>query len=320
MRAAKLLILMLLQQGVCTACAADTVAPERGVNESINSGSKPLSSCPSTSAPVSSGRISSTELDEASGLVASSANPGVFYSHNDSGGAARVYALAPDGTLLATISVSGATAVDWEDIAIGPGPNANSNYVYVGDIGDNAMSRSSIRVYRFAEPTIDLSATLQKHNASAETLRLSYPDGAHNAETLLLDPTTGDLFVLTKHQSGSSSLYVAHAPLSPTSTQTLELVTSLQFGTGALSGSPLVTGGDVSKDGSAVVIRTYSGAFYWVRSAGTTLGEAFAGMPCSVTVPAEKQGEAIAFTSDSSGYATLSEGSLPTMYRMALNW
>ena len=82
----------------------------------------------------------------------------------------------------------------------------------------------------------------------------------------------------------------------------------------------MVTGGDVSKDGSAVVIRTYSGAFYWVRSAATTLGEAFAGMPCSVTVPAEKQGEAIAFTSDSSGYATLSEGSLPTMYRMALNW
>ncbi len=277
-------------------------------------------SCPTPGAVTNSGRVSSRSLDEASGLVGSARNPGLFYSHNDSGGSARVYALRADGGLAATIRVSAARSVDWEDIAVGPGPTTGVSYVYVGDIGDNARSRSDIRVYRFAEPALDVGAANRAVSVTAETLRLRYPDGAHNAETLLLDPVAGELFVLTKHDSGSSGLYVARPPLSTTTTQTLEAVATLRFGSGALAGSPLATGGDISKDGSAILLRTYSDAFLWPRAQGTTLAEAFAETPCPVNVASERQGEAIAFASDNGSYFTLSEGSRPTLHRATLSW
>lgn len=282
------------------------------------SSSETLTTCPTSSAPATGGEVSSSELDEASGLVASMGNPGLLYAHNDSGGRARVYALRSDGALVATINVSGAQATDWEDIALGPGPSADINYIYVGDIGDNAAARTGIRVYRFPEPAINSNVLGQTLSATAEALALQYPDGAHNAETLLVDPTNGDLFVLTKHDSGASVLYVARAPLSKSATRTMEAVAGVQFGSGALPGSRLATGGDVSKDGSAILVRTYTSAYSWRRASGTSLADAFGTSPCAMAVPSERQGEAIAFAHDDGAYYTLSEGSRPPIYGMAL--
>jgi hypothetical protein len=279
-----------------------------------------VAACPTSSAAEKAGQISTSSLAEASGLVASVRNPGLFYSHNDSGGSARIYALREDGALVADLSVSGARAQDWEDIAVGPGPDAGVSYIYVGDIGDNAQSRSDIRVYRSAEPNLDAAQTNQRLSVAAETIRLRYPDGAHNAETLMVDPITADLYVLTKLDSGNSALYVAHAPLSSSAAMTLQSVASLKFGTGNLSGSPLATGGDIARNGSAALVRTYSGVFLWRRAETATLAEAFAEPPCALTAPREKQGEALAFSVDGSAYYSVSEGSRPPLYRMRLSW
>ena len=60
-------------------------------------------------------------LVEASGLVASRAQPGLLWAHNDSGGAPEVFAIGEDGSDRGW-SVAGAAARDWEDMAAGPGP------------------------------------------------------------------------------------------------------------------------------------------------------------------------------------------------------
>ena len=111
-------------------------------------------SCPNFAAGVLTGRTPLVGITEASGIAASRRNPGTLWIHNDSGAGPRVYALSMMGATLAIYDLGGASARDWEDIAVGPGPVAGSSYLYVGDIGDNAESRTSIDVYRVAEPDV----------------------------------------------------------------------------------------------------------------------------------------------------------------------
>ena len=61
-------------------------------------------------------------LRESSGLAVSRRQPGVLWSHNDSGDGPNLYAIDLSGRLLATIPVANAAARDWEDIASGPCP------------------------------------------------------------------------------------------------------------------------------------------------------------------------------------------------------
>ena len=103
---------------------------------------------------TTSGTVANPAIDELSGLAQSRAHPGVLWANNDSGDTARVYALGTDGADLGTVSVSGATAVDWEDLALGPGPGG-TDHLYVGDTGGAgtpANARPTVTVYRFPEP------------------------------------------------------------------------------------------------------------------------------------------------------------------------
>src|SRR5215218_3190707 len=92
---------------------------------------------------VVTGRLAAPEATEISGLVASPAQPGVLWAHNDSGDRARIFALRSDGSLIASLDVPGAEATDWEDIAVGPGGD-----LLLGDIGDNQSVRKDIDIYR----------------------------------------------------------------------------------------------------------------------------------------------------------------------------
>ena len=76
----------------------------------------------------------------------------LLWVHDDSGGAPAVYAIRPDGSLASTYTIEGATNTDWEDIAVGPGPERNTSYLFVGDIGQNGGARDAVTVYRVAEP------------------------------------------------------------------------------------------------------------------------------------------------------------------------
>jgi hypothetical protein len=207
-------------------------------------------------------KLEDDAIKESSGCVASRRNAGLFWTHNDSGDGPYLYAFDRRGGKRGVWLVKGAQAVDWEDIAAGPGPEQGRTYLYVGDTGDNDRARSQVLVYRVAEPEAAPSdAGSSRKNPrpteEAEAIRLKYPDGRHDAEALLVHPRTGDLYIVTK-SVGASGVYKLSAPFASAKVNTMERVGELRMP--ALFGG-LITGGDISPDGAHVVLCDYLSAY-----------------------------------------------------------
>jgi hypothetical protein len=271
--------------------------------------------CTGTLVTSTLGSVASPAVVELSGLVASRITAGVFWVHNDSGDSARVFAVGDDGRDLGAYTLSGASAIDWEDIATGPGPSAGVTYLYVGDTGDNAHARASVQVYRVAEPPVDTGVTSPPPQTLTGVAKLTftYPDGPHDAEALLVDPVSGEMFVVTKDTSGIALVFRAPANLAGGSTTALTLVATLELGSGHQ-----VTGGDISPSGDVVALRTYVSVRLFNRSAGKPLEKAFWNpLKCDGATANEIQGEAIGITPDGLGYVTASEGAHPALHRFA---
>ncbi|MCH8980718.1 hypothetical protein IH922_01720, partial [candidate division KSB1 bacterium] len=148
------------------------------------------------------GLINNDSLNEVSGLAASRKNSNVLWTHNDSGDENRVFAIDANGKHLGTFLIEGAEARDWEDIAVGPGPIAGKQYLYIGDIGDNLSQFEIKHIYRVMEPEVNcdqppLDATL----SGVEAISFQYPDGKRDAETLMVDPLTKDIYIVSKRES-----------------------------------------------------------------------------------------------------------------------
>jgi hypothetical protein len=260
---------------------------------------------PTFTSGTSQGTISIAGLIESSGIAASRNNDSVLWTHNDSGDTARIFAVDTQGRLLGIYTLPGAANVDYEDIAMGPGPVANVLYIYIGDIGDNAESRANIKIYQIPEPAVYQQQYLNPVNASLKGLRtitLAYPDGPHNAEALMVDPLTGDLFIATKHTTTSSIYTVTKAQLDATNSLTLSFVRTINFN--------IVSGGDISPNGREIVLRQENFAKLWKRLPGQTVSNALATTSVTIPVigtPTEPNGEAIGFDAIGSGYYTISE-------------
>ncbi len=243
-------------------------------------------------------------ITEASGLAASSDNPGVVWTHNDSGGAASLYALGRRAQLKATLPLSGALNIDWEDIARGPGPAGGADWLYAADIGDNDAVRGSIRVYRTAEPNLSGYSDGALLAPSATTsVELSYPDGARDAEALIVDPKSNDLYLITKRDS-RSRIYRARAPSFAGESVQLSFVGALDYGD--------VVAASSCPNGRTVLVKRY---FALDAYSGSSVADALAGSPSPRLLEAEPQGEAIAANPKCSGYYTLSEGSSQQLIR-----
>jgi hypothetical protein len=245
-------------------------------------------------------------IEETSGMAVSRKNPSWIYVHNDSGGEPEVYILDTLGTYLATLQIEGVENRDWEDLAMGPGPLDGENYLYIGDIGDNFGKEKELIIYRIQEP----DQLERKMTAKPEIIKLKYPDGPKDSETLLVDPISGDLFVLTKRES-KNTLYKASKDLLIDGNM-VELEKVLQLPV------TLSVGGDISADGSQVLIKNYWVIYYWVRMEGETLAETLSRKAVLLPYEPEPQGEAIAFEPEGETYFTLSEKKLrinPVLYR-----
>jgi len=253
------------------------------------------------------GTIASTALTEASGVVASRAHPGVLWLHNDSGGDAAVYATDATGATLGTWLLDGVFALDWEDIAIGPGPEAGIDYLYVGDIGDNLAFRPDVTVYRFAEPDPTSSGVV----IDAVALRLGYPSDPIDAEAMFVDPIDGDLVIITKTNTGESRVLRASA----TSVGSDPIIPMLEIATLDLGLGVFATAADISPDGTMIAVRGYEEVFMWPRG-DRDLASAFTTEPCSAPSPVETQGEALTFSATGDAYVTVSEGTNPTIWRV----
>src|SRR5512133_1673664 len=256
------------------------------------------------------GRIANPSLTEASDLAASAKNPGVLWSHNDSGRKPRLFAMSVQGQDLGTYLLESAEVVDWEDLSLGPGPVAGESYLYVGDIGANRRSRRSVVVYRVEEPDVRLDQKPKKHwLRSVSRFEFTFPDFvSHDAESLMVDPMTGDLYLVTKPRTGAAAFYRRKAPLEADRPMELELVSSFAAaGVGSmLPSSP--TSADISRDGSMILVRTYTRPYLWPREPAELIPDALGRTPCRAPLHAERQGESIAFAPDSRGYYPVTEG------------
>jgi hypothetical protein len=246
------------------------------------------------------GHVDTAAATELSGLVLSRSHRGVLWTLNDSGDSARLVALSTGGRPLGELHVEGAENFDWEDVAATPGS------VYAGDIGDNLAQRPSISVYRV--PDRSLSGT-----AMAKRFTLRYPDGPHDAEALLVDPSNGAFVIVTKSLSARAGVYVAAHP------STGAVTTMRRAGSIPIGDALPVTAGDVSADGRTVVIRTYDRAFVWSRRPGESLVATLRRRACTARADllVEGQGESLALTRDGRAFYTVPEGRRPALRRWA---
>jgi hypothetical protein len=267
------------------------------------------------------GRVDQKKLKELSGLARSTAYPGIFWAHNDSGDGPRLFALRANGRVTVPASlrtekpwkgtrVAGAKNEDWEDVAIARGT------LYVADLGNNANDRRDLGVYLVKEPAPDAE--------EAQALRfvpVVYPEQKSfpaerwefDCEAVFFD--AGKLYLLTKnrsalpshHAQGGSHLYRL-ASFDTTRPNVLQRISTHPE-------IRLATGADLSPNGRRLAV--LSTTRIWIFERPVRGDDWFAGRPATIDVPKRKQlqTEAIAWIDD----ATLLVGSEDrTLLRVAV--
>lgn len=258
--------------------------------------------------PLYMGEIENRQITEASGLAVSRSFGGSLWTHNNQGDHNRVFLIGSDGSDRSTFRIRNTGNRDWEDMAIGPGPDRTMNYLYIADIGDNRQVHDIKSIYRFKEPErIDPELRVQWIDGE-DVIRFRYPDGMKDAETVMIDPLTRDLLVVSK-SSFPTSVYIARYPQNTEEIFEIELLGTLPF-TGA-------TGGDISPDGRNITIKTKEIVYNWTRNNQEQIRDAFIRLPSRLPYIPEVQGEAIAWNEEGTAYYTLSEskGIIPVLYK-----
>lgn len=226
-------------------------------------------------------------LTELSGLVV--ADDGSLLAVGDGGAAPQVLHLDAACAVTA-VTTADVDPYDVEDLARGPGGT-----LWLADTGDNDRARDTVAVL--------VLSSADPGRVDAELHRLTYPDGPHDAEALLVD-ATGRPFVVTKEIGGSAGVYApTEALASPGPVPLRRVATVTVAGTGTPGGpvgplgSVVVTGAAASPDGSVVALRTYTDAYLYDAPGGDVVA-ALAGEPLRVPLPDEPQGEALALSAD----------------------
>lgn len=217
---------------------------------------------------------------QSSGLAASRAEDGVYYTHDDQGGEALLYVFRDDGDYVGAQTIAGATNTDWEDLAAGPCPETvdAESCIWIGDIGEADETRSELVLW------VVPASTQAREDAVA--CRLVFPEGKqYDAEALLVWPDR-TVRVVTKEDDGAKVFRVSDPACDGGAAQTLTKEAELALG-------EQVTGGAVSPDGAQFVLRGLSSAWLWT---GCTID--WGAQPTLVDLGDQPQGEAITFAND----------------------
>jgi WD40 repeat protein len=229
--------------------------------------------------------IKDPRITESSGLAASHAHPGIYWTHNDSDDGAYLYAVdSKTGNTVATITMTGVGAPrDVEAISIGPDDN-----LYVGDIGDNLGGKwDHVWIYKLPEPKV-----LKDQTIRATQYVVKYADGARNAEALMVHPKTGRVYIADKNEDGGH-LYEGPAQLSASGTNVFRPVAAIDL---------WVTDGAFSPDGEQLAVRGYFGGIAYEWNGGKLKRQG------RLNVPLQGQGESVTYTADGSRLMYGSEG------------
>lgn len=235
------------------------------------------------------GELRGANMREASGLIASQRHPGHYWLHNDSGNEPELFLVDSTGNAIGRLRVEGVTNRDWEDIS------RRGDTLLIAETGDNQARWDTVYVHAIIEPASTTDSTVRV----AASYPFRYPDGPRDAETLMVDPLTGDWFIVTKRED-QSRLYRYPAPQRAGTVVTLER-TAVNFP------FRLAVAGDVSPDGHEVLVKTYDAVYLWERAGDEPLVTTLARAPLRQPYTAERQGEAIGFSLDASAYFTASE-------------
>ena len=244
-----------------------------------------------TTAPAAQCQITDPRLPEISGLVAVD---GQYLAMNDGGDQVSVFLLDPNCQVV-DVHTAPVDPYDPEDLAV-----AADGTIWLSDTGDNDKIRSTVALIAL------------RPDGSTGVYRLTYPDGPHDAEALLLAPD-GTPYIVTKEILGASGVYRPGAALADGGTVAMAKVASVNLTFTGTAGGPvgqegqvLVTGGAVARDGSAIALRTYTDAYVWPLT-GSDVPAALAATPVRTPLPDSPQGEAITFSADDKSLVVASE-------------
>ena len=253
---------------------------------------KPADTAEFASVPVSK-RVEPGFIDEASGMADSKANPGFLWIEQDSGNPNDIVLLSYTAQVFKKINIRSAVNRDWEDMAVSNGPVAGINYVYLADIGDNNKIYSEYTIYRFPEPLASTD-TISVY----DKIRFQYPDGPHDAEAMLVDQSSKDIYIITK-KDAVSRVYKLTYPQN-----TVAINMAVYSGSLSFNG---VVGATCSIAGDELLLKTYPSLYYWKKAGSESIEQALHKDPVILPYQQEPQGEAICFTNDNTGFYTLSE-------------
>ncbi|MBZ4017136.1 hypothetical protein [Streptomyces purpurogeneiscleroticus] len=231
--------------------------------------------------------IKDQRITESSGLAASRAHPGIYWTHNDSDDGPYVYAVDyRTGRTVATVTMRGVgDPRDVEAVSVGPDGD-----LYVGDIGDNLDgSWDHVWIYRFPEPK-----ELRDRTVTATQYVVKYADGPRNAEAMMVHPKTGRVYVVSKKEDGGAALYAGPERLTTSGPNVFQRVSKIEM---------WVTDGAFSPDGTRLMLRSYFGGRMFRWQDGRPKDDIG-----SIGVPIQGQGESVTFTPDGRTLMFGSEG------------
>lgn len=229
--------------------------------------------------PVERCRVLDARLNELSGIASDGES---WYAVSDGGDSVSVFVLDPEDCSVRDVRTSPVDPSDIEDLAL-----AEDGALWLADTGDNGRDRDTVALH------------VLPADGGSSLYRLTYPDGPHDAEAILLD-RFGKPFIVTKEPFGQAQIYTPADPLDAARPVALRWVAALPLSSTDSDGGPfpgtlgsvLVTGGAVSHDGNVIAVRTYTEAYLY-HSPNGNVAKALRGTPLRVPLPNEPQGEAI---------------------------
>ncbi|MFI8533882.1 WD40 repeat domain-containing protein [Streptomyces aquilus] len=228
--------------------------------------------------------IEDPRITESSGLAASHQHPGIYWTHNDQDTGSYLYAVdSGTGKTVARITLAGVGQQrDVEAISIGP-----DNQIYVGDIGDNdGVSWPYVWIYQLPEPK-----ELKDQTIRAKQYVVKYTDGSRDAESMIVHPKTGRVYIIDKQEDGGH-LYEGPAKLSTSGTNVFRPVKPVDL---------WATDAAFSPDGRRLAVRGYFGGIWYDWNGGDLKKEGRLSVPLG-------QGESVSYSADGTKLMLGSEG------------
>ena len=236
--------------------------------------------------------LANSMIAESSGLACSRLEQGVFWTHNDSGDEARIYAFDRRGRNRGIFLISNVSAQDWEDMAslVLDGQPC----LLLADIGDNLARRKAYVLHLVKEPVLrGLTPDQTQPWPILQTIHFIYEDGSHNCEAVGFDEKNRTILLVTKERTAGSGVYSFIWPEASNSTEKPVVARRI-----ATTHFPLVTAMDIHSDGQRAIVTTYGLAFEYLRSPAETWAQAFAREPGPVITPFRRQGESVCYCTE----------------------